>query len=445
MANNIKQQYFEAVKKLLLKNNKVYSTDELQQIALDAGMSAESWSELHKELQDSLTRGKGFMKYKNWEDALQELKHAEQINPFHLSVLMEMSEAHRQLWLQNSSPLDEELAEQYAKRCLQIQPHHERSLQLISSLKAPQVVSDTQTKPDWWKKWLVLLVGLLVIGNVLLFYFSDVEVDSKTLGSTASEETSTSVISADTNSDEEVDYGNVRVDVRFDNKNKGLKWIMEDSYFRDFGDSFGYTLKMNVLPQGIELKRLRIKVTLFDENRKAVYSQEKQVASDDVYRHNDFIPVVMTLYDKRSPVPNVVSAEISVLDNKMEILSNNYPESTKKAYAWGVKRPDNMNIEIRERLSKMSESYHKKSSYHHLILEVINKGKYPVKELTVGVSWVNHEPRMVQAEETIVVSESSTTKLRPGQRFILDRTFEVKGYTPDMLQSFGLSITELEY
>ena len=63
--------------------------------------------------------------------------------------------------------------------------------------------------------------------------------------------------------DENIEYGNVRVDIRYDKNNKGLKWLIEDSYFQDFKESFGYSIKMNILPQGIELSRLRIKVTLF--------------------------------------------------------------------------------------------------------------------------------------------------------------------------------------
>lgn len=439
MTNSTKQQYFETVKKLPYESNKTYSLEELQQIAENLGMGKESWNQLQKELNDSLMRGKGFMKYENWDDALQELKHAEEINPFHLAVLMEISESYKQLWLKNSSPIDEELAEQYAKRCLQIQPNHERSLELISSLKMPQSSSSTPPK-NWWKKWAALVIGLLVIGGILVMIISN-----KTHSPNIDNTTKTEKTTTDNSKDENIEYGNTRVDIRYDNKNKGLKWLIEDSYFQDLRESFGYTLKMNVLPQGIELTRLRIKVTLFDENRQEVYSQEKQVVSNQTYLHDDFIPVVMTLYKEVAPIPKIASAEVSVTDMKMEILSKLRPEATKKQFAWGVKRPDNMNIEIKERYSKMTESLNKNSAYHHLILEVKNTGKYPVKELKVGVSWVNHEPRMVEAIETLLVSPSFTTALKPGQRFILDRTFEVKGHTPDMLQSFGLSVTELKY
>ncbi len=434
-----KQQYFEAVKKLSYNNHKTYSLDDLQQIASNLGMGQESWNGLQKEFQDSLMRGKGYMKYENWDDALQELKHAEEINPFHLGVLMEISESYKQLWLKNASPIDEELAEQYAKRCLQIQPSHERSLQLISSLKAP-TNDKGKSKPNWWRKWAALVVLLLVIGNILVLTIS-----KKTQSVTpldTSDKTSESDMTVD---NENISYGNVRVDIRYDNTNKGLKWLIEDSYFQEFEKSFGYTLKMNVLPQGVQLTRLRINVTLFDENRQEVYSQEKQVVSNETYRNDDFIPVVMTLYNEVLPVPKVVSAEVSVTDMKMDILSESYPVSPKKQFAWGVKKPDNMNIEIRERYSKLTASLNKKSSYHHLILEVTNMGKYPITELKVGVSWVNHDPKMVEAIETFLVSPSSTTALKPGQRFILDRTFEVKGYTPEMLQSFGISVTELKY
>ncbi|MGB0930501.1 MAG: tetratricopeptide repeat protein [Chitinophagales bacterium] len=433
-----KQQYFEAVKKLSFKTNKTHSLDELQKIAMDLGIGKESWAGLQKEFQDSLMRGKGYMKYNNWDDAIQELKHAEQINPFHLGVLMEMSESYKQLWLKNDSPIDEEFAEQYAKRCLQIQPNHERSLQLISSLKVPASATKERST-NWWRKWVALVIGLFLLGGILVYNVSQprkVEIigDNGNDGNTDS-----------TTTNNDIDYGNVKVDFRYDNSNQGLKWLVEDSYFQEFDKAFGYTLKMNVLPQGIELSRLRIKVTLFDENRQEVYSQDERVVDDETYIHDDFIPIVMTLFNEVDPIPKVVSAEVSVIDVKMERLSDLYPVSPKKQFVWGVKRPPNMNIEIRERYSKLSASYNKKSSYHHIILEVKNMGKYPVKELKVGVSWVNHDPKMVDAVETMLVSPSSTTALKPGQRFILDRTFEVKGYTPDMLQSFGISVTELKY
>ncbi|MEZ4888491.1 MAG: hypothetical protein R3E32_27435 [Chitinophagales bacterium] len=439
MTNSTKQQYFEAVKKLPYQNNHVYSSEELEQIAANLGMSKEAWNGLQKELQDSVMRGKGFMKYENWDDAIEELKHAEQINPFHLGVLMELSESYHQLWLKNSSPIDEELAEQYAKRCLQIQPNHERSLQLISSLKKPAAaMAGAQTNnPNWWKKWLALVVVLLFVGNMLVYNLSQKEESTSKTPTTAPTEK--------TIENDAIDYGNLQVDIRYDNKNKGLKWMIDDSYLQNFENSFGYNLKMNVLPQGIELTRLRIRVALFDEKRQEIYSQEKQVVSNEAYLHDDFIPVVMTLYNEVTPVPKITSAEVSVVDMKMEILSNMRPPSTKKPFAWGLNKPENMDVEIRERQSKLSASINKKSSYHKIILEVTNRGKYPIKQLKIGVSWVNFEPRMVQAEEVLLVSPSSTTTLKPGQRFILDRTFEVKGYTPEMLKSFGISVTELEY
>ncbi len=208
----------------------------------------------------------------------------------------------------------------------------------------------------------------------------------------------------------------------------------------------GYTLKMYVLPLQVELQRLKVKIALLDENRKPIYSQERKIVSDESYVQGDFIPVVLTFYKEVKSMPNIALAEISVEDIKYDVFSKSYP-SSEKSYTWGVKPPDPsiMRLEIRERQSKLTPSYNKKSCYHKLILEVINRGKYPIKELKVGVSWVDHTPEMVQAKETIVVSKSSTPALKPGQKYIMNRTFEVKGYTPEMLQSFGLSVTELEY
>ncbi len=228
--NKTKQQYFDAVKKLRLKNDSIHSVEALQQLATEVGMSKEAWKSLQKEFQDSLIRGKGFMQYQNWDDTIKELKQAEEINPYHLGVLMELSESHKQLWVQNHAPLDEDLAEEYAKRCLQIQPNHQRSLQLISSLKTSHASKPTAISNNAWKKWMALVLMLLLVGSVLVYQLSinstKNDTDIQTTENTETEE-------------EFLDYGNLKVEVRYDKKNQGLKWIIDDSYLQEFDASFG--------------------------------------------------------------------------------------------------------------------------------------------------------------------------------------------------------------
>lgn len=121
-----------------LNEEKGLSEQDLKEIAFEMGMTGEEWRKVEKTFNDYLTRGKGFLKYRNWDDALYELQQASALYPDHVDVLYHLALAYEGRWLGKRDKDDRNKAEECAKKCIQINPAHQGALKLISSLKRRQ-------------------------------------------------------------------------------------------------------------------------------------------------------------------------------------------------------------------------------------------------------------------------------------------------------------------
>ncbi len=151
------------------QRDKPFSDAELKEIALDMGMSEQAWQASQQQAQDYYEEGEGHLKYRNWEDAVQELEQAVALRPNHVASNHALATAYYGLWAQDREEKYQVAAEKYADRALQLKPGYNPTLRLMSKLRA-KAVSQRAGK----KRKQVLLAGLagLLLLIVGIFYYT---------------------------------------------------------------------------------------------------------------------------------------------------------------------------------------------------------------------------------------------------------------------------------
>lgn len=135
MEDNKLEKYIKRIYEIKEQENKNITTDYLKEIASDMGMSEDDWEVINNTFVACLQRGQGFVKHNNYDDAILELKKAEEINPNHIEVLSSLMQAYLGRYELQKNINDASKAQNYAYQCLQVQPNHEVALSIISTLK----------------------------------------------------------------------------------------------------------------------------------------------------------------------------------------------------------------------------------------------------------------------------------------------------------------------
>ena len=90
MSDDNLKTYIEQILKIRQTQESV-SDEEMQKIALELGLSSADLLKIESVFNDSLTRGKGFMKFKEWNSAIKELEYAVILKPNNVLALQALT------------------------------------------------------------------------------------------------------------------------------------------------------------------------------------------------------------------------------------------------------------------------------------------------------------------------------------------------------------------
>lgn len=111
------------------------SEERLKEIALKAGLTEEDWDNLTEKLKGHLARGRNFLKFDNFSDAVAELEHAAAIAPYRADVLLDGGKAHFGRWKETEQRSSRDRAEFLFTRCLALDPDSEGAAEQLSGLR----------------------------------------------------------------------------------------------------------------------------------------------------------------------------------------------------------------------------------------------------------------------------------------------------------------------
>ncbi|MGE3799538.1 MAG: 6-bladed beta-propeller [Candidatus Kapaibacterium sp.] len=133
--DRIVQSYMEKVLALRReREQEELREEELEEIALQSGLSREDLDYTRKSFQDYLNRGKGFLQYDNWERASRELEHAVALSPNNSPALVSLATALWNSGVENHENAEKYRAMQYAERALQLDSNNTEAIRLITHM-----------------------------------------------------------------------------------------------------------------------------------------------------------------------------------------------------------------------------------------------------------------------------------------------------------------------
>ena len=164
------REYFEKIWEIQRKRQeKNVSEETLKEIALEAGMTESEWEEVQLEFNSYVRKGQGYLKHKNWSDALEEFEQAHQINAHSAEVLYGMAQAYQLKFKQKERIREAEKAVQFAEESLEVNPDNKAAYGFISGLK-----KQIQYLKRKRIRRIITLVILFLLVGVVVKYWQDV-------------------------------------------------------------------------------------------------------------------------------------------------------------------------------------------------------------------------------------------------------------------------------
>lgn len=417
--------------------------DELKRIAENLGLSDKDWAHIQEKFEASLARGKSYVQYKSWDNAIQELQLAVKINPIHSNALYHLALAYwRRGRHKNGKKTDPKQAEKYARRCVQLDYQHEAALRLISQLekqKAPKTSNASML--------LILLVVLAVVA-ASAYVIWDMMQEKPPINKlpVSNSHPPPLVKKAPPIIIKQPDDRNVfDLPIQLNNTNDhatGLSLDMESSLYRRGDYEMFYQLRGSLKNKVFEITELVLRLKLVDRNGEIKFEKDFEVLSpdDDVpVRPNDYIPFAKTFTQKTFP-PHFKQAFLSVVKIAKTSPDEKYEPSSLVPLQWEQSPPVDINVEVRQREETMIPTSRKFS--HDMVLEVKNIGLVPIKSLKVDVRWFNQKDKLMYNEELSLIGTNEAL-LKPQQVRLVRGAFIVNLKQANY-KDFDLTIVEIK-
>ncbi|HVZ40134.1 MAG TPA: hypothetical protein VHI13_12725 [Candidatus Kapabacteria bacterium] len=132
--DRIVQDYLRQSMEILRNRGERTGLDTLESIAREAGMGDDEIARIKAAAHEHFERGSGFLRHHQWDDAIKELTMARALNPVDVPTLSGLAQAHAGRWREKKSHTDSQQAEELARRCIEFDPDHEASFQLLEEL-----------------------------------------------------------------------------------------------------------------------------------------------------------------------------------------------------------------------------------------------------------------------------------------------------------------------
>lgn len=453
------ENYISKILQIQNKKNAVLKTDDLKEIALEMGMTESDWNSISDTFNAHALRGKGFLEYKNWIDAIKEFEQAHTLNPYNTDILYGLALSHKELWLQTNDNSHRTNAEKYAKSCINIEPEYKEAIKLISDLRksnnlrkggGSQQNKSTKSETSSKKRNTIMIARLLGFALFIgfIFWYS-----TNKKGKELEKESAQKIIEK---ADELVEAKELFVPLPVEEKepslpivlsktekSKGLRYISESSTLSDYDDSYSVTAKGYFQLKEIEIDALKVKVDVLDQNDKVILSNVKELVSDGdlAYRNGDLVTFDFLDHVKEADMPNFKVIRLSVNYIKKETGTFKYKASKVLKVAWEIEKPSNFDIAIRERLTSVSESYG--TVYNKIVLEVENTGNSTINKLQLQIKWFNKQDKVVNTEE-IYITIDSYSPLKRGTTHLYDRMFGIEGFTQKAYKGYSVSVLSVD-
>lgn len=169
--DHLVNNYIKRITELRDKTDRIPTTEELKDIASELGVTTSEINIAQELSKKSFTKGKNYLKIKEWDDAILELADAIIFNPSHLEMLTCLGQSYLGNFraTKNNEYLDKGKA--IAKQCLEIDPDYKPAYTLLSDFNKvlPQKEQEQSTQSGC-AGCISMIIGLTVLGWLASFF-----------------------------------------------------------------------------------------------------------------------------------------------------------------------------------------------------------------------------------------------------------------------------------
>lgn len=442
------QAYFNKLLEIQkTQENRALNEGELKQIATDLGLSDHDWQAVQDVFNNHYKRANGFLTHKNWEDAIAEFKQALILKPQDVRVLYGLASTYKSQWLEEQLSNDRVKAEEYARLCLEIKADHAGALKLISDLRRAYLSQQKIQKSNQKD----IVYGSVILGGLLLFlaglvFFQLSSPTSNHLETTAE----TPLITEDHASvaiETYLQENEHLIPVHFiqDASSKNIEFQVEKSIQSIYKNAYSYKLVADLIPHGIEIDHLKLKVEFVDENNQVIHTDFKEIIQDyqPIVRSGDIFPMDY-LEHKKMHAPTLKEIRVSVYIIDQQPSPTAYEPSPSVDIQWASTKSTNIDLQLYERRSQYTpSSLNQNNVLHELVLEFKNTGKSSIKKLQTETQWIDYRGNIL-ASKTNYIALTSRPKLKRGQT----RIHYVLGQIPNVkvrnIKGYIVTIVDIE-
>lgn len=423
------------------QTKKLPTQAELKAIALEIGLDLKDWEALQKTFSDHLTRGKGFIEYDNWDDAIEEFQQACAINPSDSEASFELARAYGFRWLEHKKEQDLKLAEKYARICINLDPQYEPAIQVLSDLKRRQ-------SKNRKSRLAIVIMSLLSIVIVSVFLVSVIYfVNLSNSAPSSVVETPSEEVDKDDLPPNFEDLNDLDVAVEYV-PGKYEKVIFLQPYSSDFNsydDAYSYDLKANLKIETIEVEELKLNIELIDDNGQVIHTDIINAWEDHnpTARSGDLLAFGYLEHTKSSRIPILTKARISVQSIKASPAPNTYDPSPEIKLTWTPSKPSNVDLIVRKRLDRLSDNI-LGGVFNYLAFEVENTGNTNIQGLKFQLQWYDKTDQMLISKDLFIVT-SRTPPLLRGQARVEGGTYGIENIKATDIKELEVIVADINY
>jgi len=150
------------------RKNSLLSEQDLQLISEELNLTQEDVILIEQEFEGHLNRGKGFIRYQNWNDAIDELEQGRSLKPYHADTTVLLASAYQQLYYEKHQRKNKQKALEYARQTLQLDSNNDEAFRIISELEKGVLSKEKQAEKEVSNTGKVVVVAISIFAIMFL-------------------------------------------------------------------------------------------------------------------------------------------------------------------------------------------------------------------------------------------------------------------------------------
>lgn len=162
------QEFINQILFLQNKKNEHLTEADYREVAVNLGMNDSELKDIFNQYDAYYHRGTGFLKSERLSDAIKELNIAVTLNPWKAEAHYQLALAYEKSWLQSNSPEILNKAIHFAHRCLELNPKHPQTYQLLNDIERKKISVPIDTQKDRYENLAYIMAAILLILSLLV-------------------------------------------------------------------------------------------------------------------------------------------------------------------------------------------------------------------------------------------------------------------------------------